>query len=126
VKCLTATEVARNFSQILDDVEESHEEVVIVRNHRMIARIIPEPEEQNALEVLGDLYRTLEDETADALFDAPGKETQAPWMSYVTIRLPDRFRTLDRHQENRIGAGGWLFLFVHDLEGPPKKWAASR
>jgi antitoxin (DNA-binding transcriptional repressor) of toxin-antitoxin stability system len=70
VKCLTATEVARNFSQILDDVEESHEEVVIVRNHRMIARIIPEPEEQNALEVLGDLYRTLEDETADALFEA--------------------------------------------------------
>jgi antitoxin (DNA-binding transcriptional repressor) of toxin-antitoxin stability system len=70
VKCLTATEVARNFSQVLDDVEESHEEVVIVRNRRMIARIIPEPEEQNALEVLGDLYRTLEDETADALFEA--------------------------------------------------------
>jgi antitoxin (DNA-binding transcriptional repressor) of toxin-antitoxin stability system len=70
VKSLTATEVARNFSQVLDDLEESHEEVVIVRNHRMIARIIPEPAEQNALEVLGDVFRTLDDETADALAEA--------------------------------------------------------
>lgn len=91
MKSLTATEVARNFSQILDDLEESHEEVVIVRNHRMIARIIPEPEEQNALEVLGDLYRTLDDKTADALVEAMNlaREGQAgtldelrdPWAS---------------------------------------------
>lgn len=70
MKSLTATEVARNFSQVLDDLEESHEEVVVVRNHRTIARIIPEPAEQNALEVLGDLYRTLDDSVADALTEA--------------------------------------------------------
>lgn len=70
MKSLTATEVARNFSQVLDDLEESHEEVVVVRNHRTIARIIPEPAEQNALEVLGDLYRTLDDSTADAMAES--------------------------------------------------------
>lgn len=70
MKSLTATEVARNFSQVLDDLEESNEEVVVIRNQRTIARIIPEPGEQNALEVLGDLYRTLDDPTADALAEA--------------------------------------------------------
>jgi antitoxin (DNA-binding transcriptional repressor) of toxin-antitoxin stability system len=67
VKTLTATEVARNFSRILDDVEREQEEIVLTRNHRAVARLIPEPAAQNALEVLGDLYRTLDDETADAL-----------------------------------------------------------
>jgi antitoxin (DNA-binding transcriptional repressor) of toxin-antitoxin stability system len=91
VKSLTATEVARNFSQVLDDLEESHEEVVVMRNQRTIARIIPEPSEQNALEVLGDLYRTLDDSTADALAEAlettrGGKEgtldeLRDPWAS---------------------------------------------
>ena len=70
MKSLTASEVARNFSQVLDDLEEGREEVVIVRNCRAIARIVPEPEEQNALEVLGDLYPALDDETADALAEA--------------------------------------------------------
>ena len=70
MKSLTDTEVARNFDQVLDDLEESREEVVIVRNHRPIARLVPEPGEQNALEVLGDLYRTLDDQTADALTEA--------------------------------------------------------
>jgi len=89
VKSLTATEVARNFSQVLDDLEESREEVVIVRNHRMIARIIPEPGEQNALEVLGDLYRTLDEKTAAELVEAMNlsrksgtlDEIRDPWAS---------------------------------------------
>ena len=91
MKSLTATEVARNFSQVLDDLEETHEEVVIMRNHRTIARLVPEPAEQNALEVLGDLYRTLDDEAADDLAEAmqqirKGKsgtleELRDPWAS---------------------------------------------
>ncbi|WP_035609013.1 type II toxin-antitoxin system Phd/YefM family antitoxin [Haloferula sp. BvORR071] len=88
MKSLTATEVARNFSQVLDDLEESHEEVVIVRNHRMIARIIPEPEEQNALEVLGDLYRTLDDETADALAEAMRLDREGNAGTLTELRDP--------------------------------------
>ena len=67
MKTLTVTEVARNFSADLDGVERELEEVVLVRNHRQIARLVPEPPARNALEVLGDLYRTLDDGTADAL-----------------------------------------------------------
>jgi prevent-host-death family protein len=67
VKRLTVTEVARNFSSVLDRVERRQEEVVLVRKRRPIARLVPEPPEQNALEVLGDLYRTLDDDTASAL-----------------------------------------------------------
>ena len=67
------------------------EEIVLVRNHRPIARLVPEPPAQNALEVLGDLYRTLDDDTADALAEAVntgrkakgGKrnEMRNPWAS---------------------------------------------
>lgn len=69
MKTLTVTEVARNFSAVLDGVEREQEEVVLVRNHRQIARLVPEPPARNALEVLGDLYRTLDEATAGALVD---------------------------------------------------------
>jgi len=67
MKTLTVTEVARNLSAVLDGVEREQEEVVLVRNNRRIARLVPEPPARNALEVLGDLYRTLDDGAADAL-----------------------------------------------------------
>lgn len=70
MKTLTVTEVARNFSSVMDDVESEQEEIILVRNHKAIARLVPEPPEQDALEVLGDLYRTLDDKTADALAQA--------------------------------------------------------
>ncbi|HET9262362.1 MAG TPA: type II toxin-antitoxin system prevent-host-death family antitoxin [Vicinamibacterales bacterium] len=67
MKVLSATEVSRNFSAVLDGVERDQEEIVLVRNRRHIARLVPEAPRQDALEVFGDLYRTLDDETADAL-----------------------------------------------------------
>jgi antitoxin (DNA-binding transcriptional repressor) of toxin-antitoxin stability system len=67
MKTLTVTEVARNFSTVMDGVVADQEEIVLIRNHQAIARLVPEPPAQNALEVLGDLYRTLDDETAEAL-----------------------------------------------------------
>jgi prevent-host-death family protein len=70
MKTLTVTEVARNFSAVMDDVEADQEEIILVRNNKPIARLVPEPPAQSALEVLGDLYRTLDDETADALTKA--------------------------------------------------------
>ena len=78
MKILTVTEVARNFSAVMDGVESEQEEIVLVRNHKPIARLVPEPQAQNALEVLGDLYRTLDDNTADALAQAigSGKKTK--------------------------------------------------
>ena len=67
MKRLSATNVARNFSAVLDEVERDQEEIVLVRNQRQIARLIPEAPRQDALEVFGDLYRTIDDDTAKAL-----------------------------------------------------------
>ena len=91
MKTLSVTEVARNFSAVLDGVERGQEEVVLVRNRLRIARLIPEPPAQTALEALGDLYRTLDQGTADALAAAVGgartgrrgtlDELRDPWAS---------------------------------------------
>jgi antitoxin (DNA-binding transcriptional repressor) of toxin-antitoxin stability system len=70
MRTLNVTEVARNFSAVISRVESHQEEVVLVRNHKPIARLVPEPAARNALEVLGDLYRTLDDATAEALTQA--------------------------------------------------------
>ena len=91
MKTLSVTEVARNFSAVMDRIEVDQEEVVLVRNHKPIARLVPEPAALNALEVMGDLFRTLDDATADALTEAvargrkPGhgtlSELRKPWAS---------------------------------------------
>ena len=67
MKMRSATDVARNFSAVLDAVEREQEEIIVVRNQRQVARLVPEASRQDALAVFGDLYRTLDDETADAL-----------------------------------------------------------
>ena len=64
---MSVTDVARNFSAVLDAVERDQEEVVLVRNQRHVARLVPEAPRQDALSVFGDLYRTLDDRTAEAL-----------------------------------------------------------
>jgi len=61
---ITATELARNLRQVLDSIISTHEEYIIVRNHRQIARIIPGPGQQTALEAMADLYRTLPEDAA--------------------------------------------------------------
>jgi antitoxin (DNA-binding transcriptional repressor) of toxin-antitoxin stability system len=75
----------------MDGLEADHEEVILIRNNKPVARLVPEPPEQNAVEVLGDLYRTLDDETAEALAEAINsgkkskrgtlKELRNPWAS---------------------------------------------
>ena len=91
MKRLTVTEVARNFSAIIDKVEAEQEDVILVRNQKAVARLVPDPPAQNALEVLGDLYRTLDNSTASALARAVRssrkgrrgtlKELRNPWDS---------------------------------------------
>jgi prevent-host-death family protein len=88
MKTLTVTEAARNFSRVLDEVERDQEEIVLVRNHRQIVRLIPEPLAQNALEVLGDLYRTLDDETADALSEAINRTRKGRTATLDKLRNP--------------------------------------
>ena len=53
MKTLTVTQVSRHFSAVMDGVEAEHEEIMLVRNHRPIARLVPEPPARTTLEVLG-------------------------------------------------------------------------
>jgi prevent-host-death family protein len=60
MKTVNATEVARNFSEVLDGVEHRQRTYVVTRGGRPIARITPVPS-ANGLEV----KRLLRDHAAD-------------------------------------------------------------
>ena len=65
MKTVNATEVARNFSEVLDGVEHRHQTYVVTRAGKPIARITPVPS-TNGLEV----KRLLRDHTSDASWAA--------------------------------------------------------
>ena len=88
MKTLTVTEVARNFSAVIDGVERDQEEIILVRNQKRIARLVPESSAQNAIEVLGDLYRTLDDKTADALVEAISRTKKGKGKTLNGLRNP--------------------------------------
>jgi antitoxin (DNA-binding transcriptional repressor) of toxin-antitoxin stability system len=76
------------LSRILDTLTLDGEEVVVERNQREVARLLPGGRHQTALEAMADLYRTLpEDAAAGWLADsrgAPGAglltdEARDPW-----------------------------------------------
>jgi PHD/YefM family antitoxin component YafN of YafNO toxin-antitoxin module len=88
MKILSVTEVARHFSEVIDDVEQKQEEVVLVRNRKQVARLVPEQPAQNALEVFGDLYRTLDDKTANALLSSISKSKRGRRGRISELRNP--------------------------------------
>jgi len=86
MRTLTATEVARQFSRVLDSLEQGGEEIVVLRNQQPVARLVPGAARLSALEALADLYRTLPDEDGAAwLQDLRGadrpmaREMTDPW-----------------------------------------------
>lgn len=62
---VSATEFARNFSQMLDQVEHQGITIAIVRNQKQVATVVPQLRHQNAMEAFGDLYRPLEGAVKD-------------------------------------------------------------
>ncbi|MBI1883317.1 MAG: type II toxin-antitoxin system Phd/YefM family antitoxin [Chlamydiae bacterium] len=83
---MTATQFARNFRKVLDQLEFMGEEVMIVRNHHNVARIIPGSPHLTALEALADLYRTLPEDAAknwlkESRIPHTLKEMRNPWAS---------------------------------------------
>jgi antitoxin (DNA-binding transcriptional repressor) of toxin-antitoxin stability system len=83
---LSATEVARSFSRLLDSLEHGGEEIVVMRNKHPAAKLVSGAARMNALEALGDIYSTIDD-TAGASWLADidrGKrllvaEARDPW-----------------------------------------------
>jgi len=64
LKTITATHLARNLRWVLDRLAVEGEGVVIERNRQEVARLLPGPARQTALEAMADLYRTLPDNAA--------------------------------------------------------------
>lgn len=64
MRTITATDLARNLRRILDRLAIEGEEIVIERNREQVARLLPGPARQTALEAMADLYRTLPEDVA--------------------------------------------------------------
>jgi antitoxin (DNA-binding transcriptional repressor) of toxin-antitoxin stability system len=86
MKTMTATEVSRNFSRVLDTLERGDEEIVVLRGRHPVARMVPGAPRMTALEALGDLYRTLDDAEGEVWLEDMagadrrlGREVRDPW-----------------------------------------------
>ena len=62
---VSATEFARNFSKMLDQVEHEGVTISIVRNRKQVATVVPCPRRESAMEAFGGLYRPLADAVKD-------------------------------------------------------------
>lgn len=72
---MTATEFARNLSRVLDRMEHGGEEVTVVRNRRVVARLSPGAPGMTAREAFSDLEGLLsEAEGAAWLEDCKGAD----------------------------------------------------
>jgi len=65
MKIITSTELARNLREVLDSVARDGAEVLIERNRKPVAQLLPAPARQTALEAMADLHRTLPDRAAE-------------------------------------------------------------
>ena len=88
MRTVTATELARNFRAMFDQVEFKHEELIVIRNNHVVARVVPGPATMTALEAMADIHRTLPEEAArDWLEDSRkmeksvADEVRDPWAS---------------------------------------------
>ena len=64
MRTITATDLARNLRRVLDRLAIEGEDIVIERNRQQVARLVPGPAQQTALEAMADLYRTLPEDAA--------------------------------------------------------------
>jgi antitoxin (DNA-binding transcriptional repressor) of toxin-antitoxin stability system len=83
MQTISATDLARNTSKILDKIAGRGESVAIERNHVMIAKIIPPEQTMTAAQALADLTPMLTPrQAADWLKDSKGDFGQMihdPW-----------------------------------------------
>jgi hypothetical protein len=63
---MNVTDFARDMNHVLNMVEYRGEEVLLMRNKKKLAKIIPQGVENTALEVFSDLYRTLPEVAAES------------------------------------------------------------
>lgn len=65
MKEVTATKLARELGNILNEVEFRGQEYLVLRNKQKIARILPGPGHMTALEAMADIYQTIPADAAE-------------------------------------------------------------
>jgi antitoxin (DNA-binding transcriptional repressor) of toxin-antitoxin stability system len=88
MRLVTTTELARDLDEVLYRVEFQREEHLVWRDERQIARIVPGPARQTALEAMAGLEGMLSEEAAagwarEARSQSGGRldELRDPWDS---------------------------------------------
>jgi len=81
---MNVTNFARDMKHVLNLVEYRGEEILLMRNKKKIAKIIPQGVESTALEVFSDLYRTLPEVAAESWLQdsrsaSTSSEMRNPW-----------------------------------------------
>ncbi len=64
MRTISTADLAYNLEQILDSVECQGDSVLVTRNNRTIARILPGVARMTALEAMSDLYGIVAEEAA--------------------------------------------------------------
>ena len=70
MKEMTVSETARKFHEVIEAVDAQGEEFVVIRHAQPVARIVPEPPPQTALEAMADLHGVLDEATGAAWLQA--------------------------------------------------------
>jgi hypothetical protein len=105
MKTITATELARNLSEILDRLAVEREELVIERNHHQVACLLPGPGRLTTLEALADVYRTLsEDAAATWEGDSRASGLQGEWSRLTRRSCPGAVKE-GAHLQHSLAAG---------------------
>lgn len=63
---MTATELARNLSIVLDRLEFGSEEILVTRSRHPVARLVPGPARMTAMEAFADLFGAISEDEGEA------------------------------------------------------------
>ncbi len=63
---MTATELARNLSTVLDRLEHGDEEILVLRSRHPVARLVPGAARMTAMDAFADLYGAISPEEGEA------------------------------------------------------------
>ena len=69
---MTATELARNLSTVLDRLEHGSGEILVMRRKHPVARFIPVAPRMTAMEAFADLYGAISREEGEAWIEDCG------------------------------------------------------
>jgi antitoxin (DNA-binding transcriptional repressor) of toxin-antitoxin stability system len=63
---MTATELAKNLSSVLDRLEYGNEEIIVTRSRHPVARLVPGAARMTAMEAFADLFGAISPEEGEA------------------------------------------------------------